>query len=290
MTSQHQKNQGFTLIEILVVIAIIAMLMSILMPSMQKAREQSRQVVCGTNLHAIGQGIFLYAHDHDDLLIPGDYSVSWMVWGEMEQSYRQVNLGYLMTAKTLPVPRSEKSVFFCPSMKPRTTMQTSGEVYFDYETFEDCWQHEGYAAPVDYMYNTALDGFGNSVVTGTWAILSHQNRIQYLLPDGSVHSFKVLPLIYDASVGPELLQEVSQRCGVNFPALLLHRWLAEGEIDIDEANEYLADPAGWMNTCADSATEETAEHVRLAQVTNTSLVCDVVGAWNAQVDVPPVPG
>lgn len=286
MTGKRQQNRGFTLVEVLVVIAIIALLMSMLTPSLQKAREQSRQVVCGTNLHAIGQGIFIYAHEHDDLLVPGSYSVGWMVWANTER----VNMGYLMDDSVLPVPQSEESVFFCPSMKPATTRMVAGEVYFDYETFRDCWQREG-LAPVDYMYNTAMDGFGNSVVTGTWAILSHQNRVQYLMPDGSVHTFKVEPIIYDPAVGPELLQEVCQRYGVNFPSLLLHQWMAEGRVDVDEANDYLANPAGWMNTYADSAVEETANRTRLAQVRNTSLVSDVVGAWETESSgTPPQPG
>jgi prepilin-type N-terminal cleavage/methylation domain-containing protein len=291
MTNDLQKKPGFTLVELLVVIAVIAMLMSVLMPSLQKVREQSRQTICGTNLHAIGQGIILYAHNNHDLLVPGDYSVPWMVWASMQQQFQQVNLGYLMTSEILPLPDSEKSVFFCPSMKSSVTRETSGEVYFDYGTFQKCWGQGKYPAPVDYMFNTALDGFGNSVGTGTWPILSHRNRVQYLLTDGSVHSFKVEPLVFDVSVGPELLQEVCQRYGINFPSLLLHRWLTEGQVDIDEANAYLANPAEWMNTHANSATEETTTHIRLAQVKNTSLVSDVVGAWDSQGGgTPPRPG
>lgn len=289
MRIKHPKA-GFTLIEMLVVISIIALLMTVLMPSLQKAREQSRQVVCGTNLHSIGQGIVVYAHDNDDLLVPGNYSVSWIVWADMGENYQQVNLGYLMTAESLPIPQNEESVFFCPSMKSRTTLETSGEVYFDYESFDAYWQQRG-CAPINYMYNTALDGFGNTVFTGSWAILSHQDRVQYLMADGSVHSFKVSPLVYDAFVGPERLQDVCQRYSVNFPALLLHQWFVEGQVDINEANAYLANPAGWMNMYASSATEETSTRIRLAQVANASLASDVVGAWDALGrSVTPQPG
>lgn len=291
MTIEFQKKRGFTLIEVLVVIAIIAMLMSILVPSLNKAREQSRQVVCGTNLHAIGQGIVLYAHNNDDLLVPGDYSVPWIVWTNMQEQSQQVNLGYLMTSEALPLPESEKSVFFCTSMKSSVTRETSGEVYFDYGTFQKCWGQSRFPAPVGYMFNTSLDGFGNSVGTGTWPILSHRTRVQYLLTDGSVHSFKVEPLLYDASVGPELIQDVCRRKGVNFPSQMLHQWLAKGQVNLDEAKAYLADPAGWMNMNANSTTEETANHVRLAQVSNnTSIVCDVIGTWDSQGCVPIKPG
>ena len=64
------KNAGFTLIELLVVISIIALLVSILMPGLQKAREAARSTVCKTNLHQIGLGFEFYGHDYDGFLPP----------------------------------------------------------------------------------------------------------------------------------------------------------------------------------------------------------------------------
>ena len=62
------SGRGFTLIELLVVISIISMLMSILMPSLKKAREQGRTVACQTNLRQLMFAWSMYATDHDDRL------------------------------------------------------------------------------------------------------------------------------------------------------------------------------------------------------------------------------
>lgn len=60
----HRHLLAFTLVELLVVISIIALLLSILMPSLQTARKQARRVVCKSNLHQIGVVEHLYAADY----------------------------------------------------------------------------------------------------------------------------------------------------------------------------------------------------------------------------------
>jgi prepilin-type N-terminal cleavage/methylation domain-containing protein len=59
----HRTGGGFTLVELLVVISIIALLIAILLPSLAKAREQSKCTMCLTNLRGIAEASLTYAAD-----------------------------------------------------------------------------------------------------------------------------------------------------------------------------------------------------------------------------------
>ena len=59
------KHTGFTLVELLVVIAVIALLLSILMPSLKKAREQARTLVCSSDQKQFGVGMQMYVNTYD---------------------------------------------------------------------------------------------------------------------------------------------------------------------------------------------------------------------------------
>lgn len=82
----HKKTSGFTLIELLVVISIIALLIGMLLPSIEKARDSGEQIACQTNLRQMGIAMESYIGEWNDWI---PYYEIW--YGDHHRSKLQVN-------------------------------------------------------------------------------------------------------------------------------------------------------------------------------------------------------
>lgn len=112
VSSKTRSARAFTLVELLVVIAIISLLISILLPTLSRAQNSARLVVCASNLRQVGIGLRAYASEQGALpSAHGDAdNLHYNGFGWIE---RIVEGGYLPSDD--PANEERRDVLFCPA-------------------------------------------------------------------------------------------------------------------------------------------------------------------------------
>ncbi|MGB7159517.1 MAG: prepilin-type N-terminal cleavage/methylation domain-containing protein [Tepidisphaeraceae bacterium] len=129
------KRHGFTLVELLVVIGIIALLISILLPALNKARQAANLVGCQSNLRQIGQACLIYAAGSKGLA----------PWGEVYQNGPDGDPAYPDEQNWGWVDTLSKLLGVKPSDAPDrpNRVDAAAPVFFDYDTVDTVKEKTG---------------------------------------------------------------------------------------------------------------------------------------------------
>lgn len=122
-----KRTAGFTLIELLVVLSIIGMLVGLLLPAVQMARESARRIQCSSNLKNIGIAIHNFADTYRVMPLGSErfnrteqsWSTRILPYVEQSQVYQQIDFSRPWSApgQNAAATMTNLSIYRCPSAR-----------------------------------------------------------------------------------------------------------------------------------------------------------------------------
>lgn len=180
----------FTLIEMLVVIAIISILCAILLPGMQKALETSRQTACMNNIRQCGIALHGYANECNDWIITGECSSTYTRYPNL--SLLMVGFGYapkvgeFITASNSTLSLQFGQVYQCPSLLPPEKYNHMGVNYPTANGYNCSAMHSYGLRRVrwDFMYPGEVNTTSSTAVNKAFTRLSrlyHPSQVPFMV-------------------------------------------------------------------------------------------------------------
>ena len=198
MKTNGNNKKAFTLIELLVVISIIALLLAILMPSLQAAREQARSVVCKANLKQLGLAFFMYAEDWKKYPPHGGQQGSWDNWPEGPRIGQYLGEQEKLSWDGGGVNEdvSWSKVYICPSHK-NYTVAAEPPLSYGINVFASMQKPENVKSSTIILADVPL--YSHQCIWGNWVrvIDRHKEKANYLINDMHVETIKEIPVFYD---------------------------------------------------------------------------------------------
>jgi prepilin-type processing-associated H-X9-DG protein/prepilin-type N-terminal cleavage/methylation domain-containing protein len=193
MSRRAPNAKGFTLVELLVVIGIIALLISMLLPALNKAREQANLINCQSNERAIGQLLQIYATDNNGYFPPAYSQAYWSTYADtltlLNSSTHTTSPGFGVTSTTPPVVGS-------PTLSYNLEPAQDSLVFQDLDVPGTGW----YAHATAYLVNARVfgiidNGYGSSTdpLWDPYAPSGTALGKAYALPSGALVQTGYLP-------------------------------------------------------------------------------------------------
>jgi type II secretory pathway pseudopilin PulG len=140
--STRGRDRGFSMVDLLVSIAVIALLIGIITPTLAHVKDAADKVVCASNLRQVGLGLTMYADDHEgrypEGLATGDGTVDPQIAHTGEDPNAWNGLGWLVADGYLSTPQ----IFYCPAHQGEHTA----------EAYADGWMMLDQPIRTNYAY------------------------------------------------------------------------------------------------------------------------------------------